>query len=102
MSQPKTSTEPTMPQAPPRVQASKEQTRPGAGPRFRAVLISGASPQPTSELETQLRKRLRLCALVVVVYCIADIGIRLPFDLPRLLAAPLEALTRPGDTGLSS
>ena len=93
MSLPKTNTEPTVPQAPPRVQASNERARQGAAARFRAVLVSGASPQPTSELETQLRKRLRLCALAGLVYCTVAIGIDLCSALPRLWAAPVEAFS---------
>lgn len=100
MSQPKTSTEPTVPQASPRVQASNEQTRPGAGARFRAVLISGASPQPMSELEIQLRKRLRFCALAMVVYCAADICIDFSYVLPRLWAAPVEVSTSKPNYGI--
>src|SRR5262249_13588665 len=74
------------------------QRRPGG--RFRVTLVAGSAAQPTSELETQLRKRLRFCALLAVAYCAAEIGIGLPFALPRLLAAPLEDLTRPPWYGL--
>jgi serine/threonine-protein kinase len=44
-------------------------------------------------LETQLRKRLRFSALLVVAFFAAEIGIYLPFALPRLRAAPWEAFT---------
>jgi hypothetical protein len=63
--------------------------------QFRVALISGAAPQPTSELESQLRKRLRFIAFVVVAYCAIEIAIGLPFAFQRLLAAPLAAFSRP-------
>jgi hypothetical protein len=45
------------------------------------------------ELEAELRKRVRLSAVLVAVYCLAEIGISLPFAFHRLWAAPLEAFT---------
>jgi hypothetical protein len=99
MSLPKTITEPTPPQpARPRPGDPPARSRPTM--RFRVALLSGASPQPASELEEQLRKRLRVSALVVVAYCAAAIAITLPFAFPRVLAAPLESFSGPPWTGI--
>jgi hypothetical protein len=94
MSLPKTITEPPTPLQPAHLPARDEPTwrRPTAP--FRVALVRGSAPQSASELESQLRKRLRFCALVAVVYCATTIGIYLPFTFPRLAAAPLEAFTR--------
>jgi hypothetical protein len=95
MSQPKTITETTAALEPPRALPSDELTWPRPTVQFRAAFVSGASPQPASELQSQLRKRLRFCALATAVYCLVDLGIGLPFRIPRLLAAPLEAFDWP-------
>lgn len=95
MSLPKTITEAAVPLEPTGAAVSGEPSRRRPPIQFRVALVSGASPQPASELETQLRKRLRACALVTVVYCVVELGIRLPFYFSRLLAAPLEAFAWP-------
>ncbi len=100
MSLPKTITEQPTPPEPGRPRPGDRPARPRPVTRFRVALVSGASPQPTSELEEQLRRRLRFVALLVVAYCAAAIGIGVPFNLHRWLAAPLEAFTRPGWTGI--
>jgi serine/threonine-protein kinase len=100
MSLPRTITEPLTRLEPTRAPPGDEPTRPRTPARFRVALVPGAPPQPTSALETQLRKRLRLCAIVVVVYCAVTLGIALPFNFQRWLAAPLEELTRPPWPGL--
>ncbi|HEY7314396.1 MAG TPA: serine/threonine-protein kinase [Gemmataceae bacterium] len=96
MSQPKTITEPTAPLEPTRALPNDELTRPRPTVQFRAAFLSGASPQPASELEAQLRKRLRASALVVVAFAVTEICISLPFALPRLRIAPWEAFTHAG------
>ncbi len=100
MSLSRTIPEPPSPREPTRADQSDEPARRRPAGQFRVALVSGASPQPTSELETQLRKRLRFSAVVVVVYCAAEIGIGFPFNFQRVLAAPLEAFTRPPLYGL--
>lgn len=95
MSLPKTITEPAVPLELTAAPLSGEASRRRPSIQFRVAVVSGASPQPESELETQLRKRLRACALVAAVYCAAELGIRLPFHFSRLLASPLDAFTWP-------
>jgi serine/threonine-protein kinase len=95
VSLPKTITGPTVPLEPTDAPLSVEPSLRRPPIQFRIALISGASPQPASELETQLRKRLRACALVTMVYCVVDLSIGLPFYFSRLLAAPLQAFTWP-------
>jgi serine/threonine-protein kinase len=99
MSLPKTISEPTVALEPADAPVSGEPSRRLPPIQFRVAVVSGASPQPASELETQLRKRLRACALVAVVYCVAELVIVLPFNISRLLAAPLEAFTWPNLQG---
>src|SRR5947209_4514926 len=100
MSLPKTDAEPPTPPEPARPRPGERPARPRPATRFRVALVSGASSQPTSELEEQLRKRLRFSALLVMAYCAAAIGIGLPFNLNRWLVAPLEAFSRPPWTGI--
>ncbi len=85
----------TITEPPRRDQPGAEPARRPLAGQFRATLVSGAAPQPTSELETQLRKRLRFGAVLTATYCVAAMAIGLPFAYPRLLAAPLEAFTQP-------
>jgi serine/threonine-protein kinase len=91
MSLPRTLTEPPAP-------ADKPARRPAV--RFRVALGPGAAPQPASELEVQLRRRLRWSALLVMAFAAFEIGIYLPFTLPRLLADPREAFTTSKSLGL--
>jgi serine/threonine-protein kinase len=101
MSPPRTIPEPSEPT---RGRPGDEPARRRPEGQFRVAPAAGASPQSTSELEAQLRKRLRFCAVVVAVLCAAVIGIGLPFDFRHLTAAlsaaPLEAFTRPPYYGL--
>ena len=92
MSLPRTLTEPTPPPGPTRTAPGEAPAPQPAGPR-RVALALGPSPQQTRELEAQLRKRLRFSALLVVAFFAAEIGIYLPFALPRLRDAPWEAFT---------
>jgi serine/threonine-protein kinase len=63
--------------------------------QFRVALPAGSSVQPTSELATQLRKRLRLIALAAALAFAAFMITGLPFAWPRLVAEPLHLLTEP-------
>src|SRR5438128_11339230 len=95
MSLPSTTTEPPSP-----VEPTGAHQGDGSAPRqparwFRVALVTGSPAQPTRELEAQLRKRLRFGAVLVAVFCAAEIGIGLPFAFHRLLAAPVEAFTQP-------
>ncbi len=90
MSLPRTLTEPPAPGRALAHPGDVPAPRP-AGPR-QVALVLGPAPQ-TRELESQLRKRLRWSALLVVAFAAADLAIYLPFTLARLLADPWEAFT---------
>lgn len=93
MSLPRTITEaPTVPVPTGAHADESERSRPLI--QFRVARVSGASPQQTSELKTQLRKRLRFCALVVLVYCAVEIGIFVPFAYQHFLSEPLGAFAQ--------
>jgi serine/threonine-protein kinase len=95
----RTITEP--PRPPRRDQPNGEPARRPLAGQFRVALAPRTAAQATRDLEEQLRKRLRVGAILVAAYHIAFVGIGLPFDFPRLLAAPLEAFTRPPFIGVA-
>src|SRR5947209_8270847 len=99
MSLPRTTAEPTTPE-PPRGPRGDGPARGRPVEQFRVGLVPHTSAQPAGELAEQLRKRLRFCAVLVVAYCTAELGLLLPLSSPRLLAAPLEAFTRQPAYGL--
>jgi serine/threonine-protein kinase len=94
----RTITEPPSP--PRREQPHDEPTRRPVAAQFRIARVSGDSPQPTTELEEQLRKRLRFSILVVVAYYVAMIGIGLSSVFHRLLTAPMGVITEAPGCGI--
>lgn len=90
MSLPKTITEP-----PTVLERAGHPARNEPAAPYRVVLVGASGAHPTRDLENQLRKRIRFCTVALVVYCIAELSIGLPFHFSRLLAAPLQAFIWP-------
>jgi hypothetical protein len=65
MSLPRTITEPPEPPEPTRARQGDEPAPGRPAGRFRVALVTSAARQPTGELEAQLRKRLRIAAVLV-------------------------------------
>jgi serine/threonine-protein kinase len=97
MSMPGTITEPPAPTRPQQGQAAGPLLHAG---QFRVAVGAGSSVQPTREVATQLRQRLRPIALVAAVAFAAFMASGLPFAWQRLLAEPLKALNEPPCYGL--